>query len=73
MKRRTFIKTTALTTAGLGLSAPFIHSVAGSSADEISVAVMGCNGRGNFLAGAFTHVKGVKVNYIFVTFANYFS
>ena len=64
MKRRTFIKNTALTTAGLGLTAPYIRSWAGPASDEVSVAIMGCNGRGDFLAGAFTHVKGVKVKYI---------
>ncbi len=64
MKRRSFIKTTALTTAGLGLSGPFIRSIAGPPSDVVTLAIMGCNGRGNFLAGAFTHVKNVKVKYI---------
>ncbi len=64
MKRRTFIKNTALTTAGLSLTGPFIRSVAYSPNDEVSIAIMGCNGRGNFLAGAFTHVKGVRVKHI---------
>ncbi|HLF35679.1 MAG TPA: Gfo/Idh/MocA family oxidoreductase, partial [Cyclobacteriaceae bacterium] len=64
MKRRSFIKKSMLTTAGLGITAPFIKSMAGNAEDNINVGVMGVNGRGDFLAGAFTSVPGVKVGFI---------
>jgi predicted dehydrogenase len=64
MKRRSFIRKSALVTAGLGLSVPYIRTIAGSASDEIGIGVMGVNGRGNFLAGAFTSVPGVKVKFI---------
>lgn len=66
MDRRKFIKTSALSTAALGLTGPFTFSKASVSAnDKVVVAVMGGRGRAGYLAEAFAGVQSTEVKSIF--------
>ena len=66
MDRRKFIKTSALTTAAVGLSGPFTFSRGASSPNEkVVVAVMGGRGRAAFLARVFARVHSTEVKSIF--------
>ncbi len=60
--RRNFIKTTALTGAGLGLGLPAFsqRQVIGAN-DRVNVACFGVNSRGNYLAGTFATAKDCRV------------
>ena len=63
MTRRDFIKNSGLTIAGLGLSGLSMPTVfaQGSPGKKIVVAVMGVNGRGNYLAQVFAKMPGCEV------------
>ena len=66
MNRRDFIKSSSLTIAGIGLSgivAPTVFAQ-GSPNRKIAVAVMGVNGRGNFLAQLIAKMPNCEIAYI---------
>ncbi len=66
MDRRKFLKTSALSTAALGLTGPFTFSKGSVSAnDKVVVAVMGGRGRAGYLAEAFAGVRSTEVKSIF--------
>ena len=58
--RRTFLKTTALTTAGLTAGLPATGQVMGAN-DTVNVAVFGVNSRGGYLARTFAGAKNCRV------------
>ncbi len=60
LNRRSFLKTSALVTAGAALSARSWAQVAGANGD-IRVAVVGLNGRGKSHLGSLARIKGVRV------------
>lgn len=60
LPRRTFLKTTALTAAGVALSARSWGQVAGANSD-IRVAVVGLNGRGKNHLTSLAAIPGVRV------------
>jgi predicted dehydrogenase len=60
LTRRTFLKTTALATAGAALSARSFAQIAGANAD-IRVALAGLNIRGRDLVAGFAKIPGVRV------------
>jgi predicted dehydrogenase len=63
MQRRTFIKNTGLATAGFTiLNFPVFGKYAPSN--KITVAVMGLNGRGTYLAESFSKLPNVEVAYL---------
>ena len=66
MNRRDFIKNSGLTIAGIGLSGIAMPAVfaQGSPNKKIVVAVMGVNGRGNFMAQLFAQMPDCEVAYI---------
>jgi len=66
MNRRNFIKSSGLTIAGIGLSGLSMPSVfaQGSPNKRIVVAVMGVNGRGNYMATLFAKMPDCEVGYI---------
>jgi predicted dehydrogenase len=66
MNRRDFIKKSGLTIAGIGLSGLVMPAVfaKGSPNKKIVVAVMGVNGRGNYLAQVFAKMPDCEVAYI---------
>ena len=59
ISRRSFMKGTLAAGAGLTMAAPFSR-VWGAN-DDIRVAVVGINGRGNSHIGAFDDMKGVRI------------
>lgn len=66
MNRRNFIKTTALTSAAVGLTGPFTFAGGVNSPNEkVTVAVMGGRGRAGYLANVFAGVNGTEVKSIF--------
>lgn len=66
MDRKTFLKTSALTTAAIGLSGPFSMSRGAVSAnDKLVVAVMGGRGRAGHLATVFARVHATEVKSVF--------
>ncbi|MCC5906054.1 MAG: Gfo/Idh/MocA family oxidoreductase [Balneolaceae bacterium] len=66
MDRRKFLKTSALTTAAVGLSGPFTFSRGASAPNEkVVVAVMGGRGRAAYLARVFARVQSTEVKSIF--------
>ncbi len=66
MDRRTFIKTSALTTAAVGLSGPFTFVRGANSPNEkVVVAIMGGRGRAGELAATFARVNSTEVKSIF--------
>ncbi|MCC5941797.1 MAG: Gfo/Idh/MocA family oxidoreductase [Balneolaceae bacterium] len=66
MDRRTFIKSSALTSAAIGLSGPltFARGI-GSPNEKVVVAIMGGRGRAGYLAEVFAEVEGTEVKSIF--------
>src|SRR5437870_4446051 len=60
LTRRTFLKSTALTAAALGLPAPSWAQVAGSNSD-VRVAVVGFNGRGGEHISALRKADGARI------------
>ena len=66
MNRRDFIKNSGLTIAGMGLSGLAMPTVfaQGSPNKKIVIAVMGVNGRGNYLAEVFAKMPDCEVAYI---------
>ena len=60
--RRTFIRTAALTGAGISLGLPACSQsrILGAN-DRVNLAVFGTNGRGGYLAGAFAGAAGAEV------------
>ncbi|NJB85520.1 putative dehydrogenase [Lewinella marina] len=58
--RRTFLKTTALTTAGLSMGMPLHSQVLGAN-DTVNVAVFGTNSRGASLARTFAGAENCRV------------
>ena len=66
LNRRDFIKNSGLLVAGLGLSGLSMPSVfaQGSPNKKIVIAVMGVNGRGNYLAQLFAQMPNCEVAYI---------
>lgn len=66
MNRRKFIKTTALSSAAMGLTGPFTFARGVNSPNEkVTVAVMGGRGRAGYLANVFAGVNGTEVKSIF--------
>jgi len=66
MNRRQFIKRSALTTAGVGLTGPFVFSRGMNAPNEkVTVAVMGGRGRAGYLAEVYAGVEGTEVKSIF--------
>lgn len=66
MNRRNFIKSTALTSAAVGLTGPFTFARGVNAPNEIvTVAVMGGRGRAGYLAEVFAGVNGTEVKSIF--------
>lgn len=66
MDRKTFLKTSALTTAAIGLSGPFSMSRGAVSAnDKLVVAVMGGRGRAGHLSTVFARVHATEVKSVF--------
>jgi predicted dehydrogenase len=63
MNRKTFLHSASLATASLLLPSR-AFSFAGSPANKVTVAVMGANGRGAFLANSFAKLPDVEVAYI---------
>jgi predicted dehydrogenase len=63
MNRKTFIYNAGLATASI-LLPKSAYAFSGSPNSKISVAIMGANGRGAFLAGAFAKLPDVEVAYI---------
>jgi len=66
MDRRNFIKNSGLTIAGIGLSGLTMPAVfaQGSPNKKVVIALMGVNGRGNFLANLLTKMPDCEVAYI---------
>ena len=66
MNRRDFIKNSGLTIAGIGLAGLAVSSACaqGSPNSKIVIAVMGVNGRGNYMARAFARMPNCEVGYI---------
>ncbi|HYH56844.1 MAG TPA: Gfo/Idh/MocA family oxidoreductase, partial [Anseongella sp.] len=65
IRRRDFIRKSALTGAGLGLSALNIPLFGKNAPNEKLVAgIMGTNSRGGHLAGVLSGMEGVEVGYI---------
>jgi len=66
MNRRDFIKNSGLTVAGIGLSGLAMPSVftQGAPNKRIVIAVMGVNGRGNYMAKLFAKMPDCEVGYI---------
>ena len=66
MNRRNFIKNSGLTIAGIGLSGLTMPTVfaQGSPNNRVVVAVMGVNGRGDFMARLFAKMPDCEVAYI---------
>ena len=66
MNRRDFLKRSSLTVAGLGLSSIAMPTVfaQGSPNKRLVFAVMGVNGRGNYLAKLFAKMPNCEVAYI---------
>jgi len=66
MNRRNFIKNTGLTTAGIGLSGLAMPSIFanGMPSNKLVIAVMGVNGRGNYMAKLFARMPDCEVGYI---------
>ena len=66
MNRRDFIRNSGLTIAGIGLSGLAMPTVfaQGSPNKKIVVAVMGVNGRGNYLSKVFAKMPDCEVAYI---------
>ena len=63
MKRRNFIKNTALLTGGVTiLNFPVFGKKAPSN--KIVIGVMGLNSRGNYLASSFAKLPNVEVGYL---------
>lgn len=63
MKRRTFIKNASAATAGITiLNFPLFGKLAPSN--KVTVAVMGVNGRGAYLADCFSQLTNVEVAYL---------
>ena len=63
MQRRKFIKETALATAGITiLNFPVFGKKA--PGNKVVLAVMGVNGRGNYLAESFSKLENVEIAYI---------
>ncbi|MDD6210948.1 MAG: Gfo/Idh/MocA family oxidoreductase [Bacteroidales bacterium] len=64
--RRTFLKNSGITLAGMGLSALYMPSVfaQGAPNKKIVVAVVGVNSRGNYLAKLFAAQPDTEVAYI---------
>jgi predicted dehydrogenase len=60
LSRRTFLKTTALATAGVALSARSWSQVVGANGD-VRVAVVGLNGRGKSHLESLSKAKGARV------------
>ncbi|WP_116124233.1 Gfo/Idh/MocA family oxidoreductase [Lewinella sp. IMCC34183] len=58
--RRSFLKQSALTTAGLTVGLPLSSQVMGAN-DTVNVAVFGVNSRGSYLARTFAGAKNCKV------------
>lgn len=66
MNRRQFIKRSALTTAGVGLTGPLVFSRGFNAPNEkVTVAVMGGRGRAGYLAEVYAGVEGTEVKSIF--------
>ena len=66
MNRRNFIRTTALSSAAVGLTGPFTFARGVNSPNEkVTVAVMGGRGRAGYLANVFAGVDGTEVKSIF--------
>ena len=66
MNRRKFIKTTALSSAAVGLTGPFTFARGVNAPNEkVTVAVMGGRGRAGYLANVFAGVDGTEVKSIF--------
>jgi Oxidoreductase family, NAD-binding Rossmann fold/Oxidoreductase family, C-terminal alpha/beta domain len=61
--RRTFIKTTALTGAGL-LAVPKLFSYTGAPNEKVIIGSMGSNSRGFFLAKMYAQLPNVEVGYV---------
>src|SRR5688572_6188857 len=61
--RRTFIKHSMLTTAGV-LAMPNVFSFQGSPNEKVVMGVMGTNSRGHFLATMLSKLPNVEVAYI---------
>src|SRR5437016_11312522 len=61
LTRRSFLKTSLLSTASLGLPARIWSQVQGANSD-IHVGVVGFNGRGGAHIHAFSNMKGVRVS-----------
>src|SRR5579872_6002134 len=63
MRRREFIRTTSLATAGVTIiNFPIYGKMAPSN--KVVIAVMGVNSRGAYLAKSFSQLTGVEVAYI---------
>jgi predicted dehydrogenase len=66
MDRRQFLKTSALTSAAIGLTGPFNFAKGANSPNEkVVVAVMGGRGRAGYLAEVFAQVDGTEVKSVF--------
>ena len=61
--RRTFIKKTALASAGL-LTVPKLFAFNGSPNEKVVIGIMGTNSRGQFLANSFGKLTNVEVGYV---------
>jgi len=66
MNRRDFIKNSGLTIAGIGLSGLAMPTVfaQGSPNKRVVMAVMGVNGRGNYMAQVFAKMPDCEIAYI---------
>jgi predicted dehydrogenase len=66
MDRRKFLKTSALTTAALGLTGPFTFARGAQSPNEkVVVAIMGGRGRAGYLSTVFANGSGTEVKSVF--------
>src|SRR5690625_6395728 len=66
MNRRKFLRTSALSTAAIGLSGPFFFARGAASPNEIvTVAIMGARGRAGFLSEVFARSRATQVKSIF--------
>lgn len=66
MDRRKFIKTSALTSAAIGLTGPFTFSKGTYSPnDKVVVAIMGGRGRAGYLSEVFAGAEGVEIKSIY--------
>lgn len=63
MKRRDFVYRSAMAGGAL-LAAPNVFAFKGSPGEKVIVAVMGTNGRGEYLATLYSSLKDVEVGYI---------